>query len=198
MKPERTIFVGFRFYLLFSLLILSLFPVHEFGHYLAYRLLGVHLQMTLNTASPEDQSLRKPVPELAGPVVNLIIAAGAWFAYQSPAQKRTWLAALALASAMFRLVIYFVVLLVAIFTGSGLSMGNDEPIAARLWGIPSFTFVGIFAVPFVLIVWDIVRRFRASRFQTVLHLFGLGLVTLCLGILIGRVIDPWLFPTRYQ
>ena len=175
-----------------------LFPVHEFGHYITYRLLGVHVQLTLNTASPDDQSLRRPVAELAGPLANLVIAFGAALAYQKLGQRKSWLAALGLASAMFRLAVYSLVLGVALFTGSGLSMGNDEPIAARLWGLPSFTFVGIFAIPFLLIVWSIARTFRANRFRTLLHILGLGLMTLCLGILIGNFIDPWLFPSRYH
>jgi hypothetical protein len=138
------------------------------------------------------------VAELAGPLVNLIIALGATFAYQKLGQRKSWLAALGLASAMFRLAVYFLVLGVALFTGSGLSMGNDEPIAARLWGAPSLTFVGIFTIPFLLVVWSIARTFRANRFRTLLHILGLGFITLCLGIIIGHFVDPWLFPNRYQ
>ena len=168
-------------------------------HNLTYRLLGIHLQMTLNTASPDDQSLRRPVAELAGPVVNLIIAMGAAFAYQKLWQRKSSLAALSLASAMFRLAaVYVLVLGVALFTGSGLSMGNDEPIAARLWRVPSLTFLCIFAIPFLLVVWSIARTFRANRFRTLLHILGLGLITLCLGILVGHFVDPWLFPSRYN
>jgi len=147
MTEEQQINISPRFYLLFAMFTLLLFPVHEFGHYITYRLLGVHLEMTLNTASPDDQPLRRPIAEIAGPLVNLVIALGATFAYQKLAQRKSWLAALGLASAMFRLTVYFLVLGVALFTGSGLSMGNDEPIAARLWGVPSLTFVGLFAIP---------------------------------------------------
>jgi hypothetical protein len=154
--------------------------------------------MTLNTASPDDKSLRRPVAELAGPLVNLVIALGATFAFQKLGQTKSWLAALGLASAMFRLAVYFLVLCVALFTGSGLSMGNDEPIAARLWEFASLTFVGVFAIPFLLVVWCIARTFRANRFQTLLHILGLGFSRLCLGILVGHYIDPWLFPGRYQ
>lgn len=197
MSEQQEISVGLSFYLLFAALTLVLFPVHEFGHYFTYRLLGVHLHMTLNTASPEDQSLRKPIAELAGPLVNLVIAIGAALAYRMLYPKKAWLAALALAAAMFRLAVYLMVVGVAIFTGSGMSMGNDEPIAAHLWGIPSLTFVGLFTVPFVIIVWSIARTFRASRTRTILHVLGLGFAALCLGFLIGDVIDPWLFPNRY-
>jgi len=198
MTEEQQINIGPRFYLLFAMFTLLLFPVHEFGHYITYRLLGVHVRMTLNTASPDDQSLRRPIAEIAGPLVNLVIALGATFAYQKFAQRKSWLAALSLASAMFRLAVYFLVLGVALFTGSGLSMGNDEPIAARLWGVPSLTFVGLFAITFLLVVWSIARTFRANRFRTLLHILGLGFMALCLGILIGDFIDRWLFPSRYQ
>lgn len=198
MTEKQQIDVGLRFCLLFAMFTLLLFPVHEFGHYITYRLMGVHLQMTLNTASPDDPSLRRPVAELAGPVVNLVIAVGAAFAYQKLWHRESWLAALGLASAMFRIAVYVLVLGVALFTGSVLSMGNDEPIAARLWKVPSLTFVCVFAVPFVLVVWSIARTFRANRFRTLLHILGLGFITLCLGMLVGHLVDPWLFPSRYH
>jgi len=77
MTEEQQINVGPRFYRLFAMFTLLLFPVHEFGQYLTYRLLGVHVRMTPNTASPDDQSLRRPMAEIAGPFVNLVIASGA-------------------------------------------------------------------------------------------------------------------------
>jgi hypothetical protein len=197
MDNEQEISVGLRFYLLFAAFTLLLFPVHEFGHYLVYRVLGVHLHMTLNTASPENQSLRRPIAELAGPLVNLLIASGGALDYRTLRPAKPWLAASALASSMLRLTVYCLIVGVAVFTGSGLSMGNDEPIAARLWGIPSLTFVALFAVPFVAIVWSVARTFRASRPRTILHVLALGFVALCLGMLIGSVIDPWLFPSRH-
>ena len=94
MVEEGEISVGFRFYFLFAAFTLLLFPVHELGHYVTYRMLGVRVHMTLNTASPEDQSKRKPVPELAGPFVNLVIATGAALTYRKMRPHKPWLAAL--------------------------------------------------------------------------------------------------------
>jgi hypothetical protein len=96
MTEERQIRIGPPFYVLFAMFTLLLFPVHEFGHYITYRLLSVHLQVTLNTACPDDQSLRRPLAEL----------------------------------------------------------------------------VGVFAIPFLLVVWCIARTFRANRFQTLLHILS--------------------------
>jgi hypothetical protein len=59
-------------FLVFALL---MFPAHETAHYMTYRALGIHLQMTLNTASPSDRALRRPIAELAGPLFNLGVAA---------------------------------------------------------------------------------------------------------------------------
>jgi hypothetical protein len=73
--------------------------------------------------------------------------------------------------------------------GLGLSLGNDEPIAAHLWGLPSLTFVGVLAAPFVVIVWCIVRTFHGSRRSKVLHVLGLGLTALCLAMLVGNVLS---------
>jgi hypothetical protein len=175
---------------------LLLFPLHESAHYLTYRLLGVDLHMTLNTAPPKGQSQRHPIPELAGPLLNLLVAGLATLAYRNLRWGRQSWAALAMASAMMRLVVYVLVVGAALVTGSGLSLGNDEPIAAHLWGLPSLTFVGVLTVPFVIVVWNIVRTFPASRARRGLHVIGLGLTMLCLGMLVGNVLDPWLFPNR--
>jgi hypothetical protein len=195
-RGKQPLSVGPSFYMLFVVCALLLFPLHESAHYLSYRILGIHLRMTLNTASPNDQSQRKPVAELAGPLLNLVVASAAGLAYiVSQRQRRLW-AALALASAMMRLVIYVLVTVAAIVTGSGLSLGNDEPIAAHLWGLPNLTLVGVFAIPFVVIVRSIARTFQGSRIRTILHVMGLGLTMLSLGMLVGNVLDPWLFPRR--
>jgi hypothetical protein len=66
--------VTLSFYLLFAAFALLIFPLHESAHYLTYRMLGIRVPMTLNTASPVDQSQRKPIAELAGPLLNLAIA----------------------------------------------------------------------------------------------------------------------------
>lgn len=193
-KP--TITVGARFYLLYVLFVLILFPVHELGHYVTYRLLGIHLQMTLNTASPANQALRKPIAEIAGPLVNLIVASTATIAFHLGGRRHHWLAALALAAAMARLVVYGLVVGGAVVTGSGLSLGNDEPIAAHLWGLPSLSLVAVLAVPLVFIVWSIVRTFETSTARKILHVVAFTVIMLCIGIFVGDVLDPWLFPNR--
>ena len=132
-NEEQRLSVGFRFYLLFAAFTLLLFPVHEFGHYFTYRLLGVPLRMTLNTASPENQCLQKPIAELAGPLVNLVLATGAAFTYPLVRQKKAWLAALALAPATQRLAVYVLVLGVAMFTGSGMALGATSQSRHTSW-----------------------------------------------------------------
>ena len=180
----------------FGIFALLMFPAHEFAHYSAYQILGVPLQMTLNTASPGDHSLRRPIAELAGPLLNLGVAALVAGAYLKGRSHERWMAELALASALMRLVIYVLVLGAALVTGSGLSLGNDEPIAAQLWGLPSLTFVVIFAVPFLWIVRSIVQAsWDGWRLRT-LHLLSRAVVMLCVEILVGNVLDPWLFPHR--
>jgi hypothetical protein len=116
----RPVSFGLPLYMLFAVCTLLLFPLHESAHYLTYRLLGVHLHITLNTASPKDQSERRPIAELAGPLLNLVVAStAAALAYHSSHGQRQWWAALGLASAIFRLVIYVLVVAAAMVTGSG-------------------------------------------------------------------------------
>lgn len=183
------------FYAAFVLCAILIFPIHESAHYLAYRLYGIRVHMTLNTASPSEQSQRKPLAELAGPMTNLAVALGAAFAYFNFPRHRMWWAALALASSMMRLVIYALVTAAALITGSGLRLGNDEPYAAHLWGIPTLSLVALLAVPFIIIVWAVVRTFRGSTRSKLLHVLGLGFTVLIIGTIVSNV-DPLLFPGR--
>ena len=183
-------------YAWFVVFVLLIFPLHESAHYVTYRLLGIEVPMTLNTASPVDRSLRSPVAELAGPLMNLIVATASAAAYLRLKRRREWLAQLALASAMMRLVVYVLVVGAAVVTGSGLSRGNDEPIAANLWGLPSLALVAVFTLPCVSIVASVVQTFEGNWMRRGLHLLGFGFIVLCIGLLVGNVLDPWLFPNR--
>lgn len=196
MKTIKRVVVDFRFYTLFAVLMLVLFPLHESAHYLAYRAMGVHLHMTLNTASPKDQLLRRPFPEFAGPLMNLALGIFALLMLRFSGKAHAFWSATALAASLMRIVIYLLILGVAVKTGSGLSMGNDEPISAHMWGLPSLTFVCLLSVPFIYIVWAATDTWAGSRLSKALNLFGLASVTFGIGILIGNVIDPWLFPKR--
>jgi hypothetical protein len=51
-------------------------------------------------------------------------------------------------------------------------------------------------VPFIYIVWAVGRHSAGSRFSKAVNLCGLASVTFGIGILIGNVLDPWLFPKR--
>jgi len=46
--------VSIRFYAAFVLCVILIFPIHESAQYLAYRLYGIRVRITLNTASPAD------------------------------------------------------------------------------------------------------------------------------------------------
>src|SRR6516225_8533607 len=130
-----------RFYALFAVCLFLIFPLHESAHYLTYRAMGVRLQMTLNTASPADQSQRKAIAEFAGPIFNLLLAIACLLAFYIARQRQLVWAAMGLAASMMRLVVYGIIIVAATVTGSGMTMGNDDPIAASLWGLPSLTFV---------------------------------------------------------
>ena len=185
-----------RFYALFAVCLFLIFPLHESAHYLTYRAMGVRLQMTLNTASPADQSQRKAIAEFAGPISNLLLAIACLLAFYIARQRQLVWAAMGLAASMMRLVVYGIIIVAATVTGSGMTMGNDEPIAASLWGLPSLTFVIALAPLFVVIVWLLFRSFRGTLRGKALNAIGLTTLTFCIGMLIGNVLDPWLFPRK--
>lgn len=187
---------GLRLYVLFVSFLLLVFPLHESAHYLTYRLMGVHLHMTLNTSSPRDQSQRRAIAEFAGPLMNLVLASVCALVYYRVSTGKFIWGAMALAASMMRLVIYLLIIGAAIVTGSGMTMGNDEPIAAHLWGLPSLTFVAGLTPLFSFIVWVVLRTFAGSIPSKFLNVFGLILLTLGIGMLVGNVLDPLLFPNR--
>jgi|SRR5579864_7227697 len=186
--------VTWKFYFIYALWMLLLFPVHESAHYVGYRMAGVSVRMTLNTVTPYDETQRRAAPELAGPLMNLVVGAVAVYAFYHAKRGHQWWAALALCAALFRLAIYLIVLVGAAVTGSGMGMGNDEPIAASLLHLPSLTFVFLLTPFFLMIVWCVLRDIEGSWLRRSGHLLGLTAVTIGLGVFIGQFVDFWLFP----
>ena len=180
--------------LLFSVFAVLIFPAHELAHYSAYQLLGIPVAMTLNTASPRNPRLRRPVAELAGPVLNLFVA-GVAAAVYARRRRPTWLAELGLAAAMMRLVVYALVV-AAMLNGSWFALSNDEPAAARLWRLPTLTFVVAFAIPFVGIAIALARGLWDNPWARWHHVLSRALVMLAVGVIVGSVLDPWFFPRR--
>ena len=168
-----------------------MFPLHELAHALVYRAFGINVRMTLNTASPADKSQRIVWAELAGPIVNLLVGSAALIMFRL--RRRMWLAQLALAAAMMRLTVYVLIVLAALVTGSGMSLGNDEPIAAQLAHLPSLTFVGLLAIPFAAIVYAIGKDFGSGVLRRAAYVGLLMLITVAVGFVVGTVLDPWLF-----
>jgi hypothetical protein len=190
-RQQSNNFWAGRQFVLFAVTLFLMFPVHEFAHYLTYGFLGIDVQLTLNTASPADQSQRAVAAELAGPLANLVVGLSAAMVFQR--HRSMFFAQLALAAAMMRLVIYTLIVVAAMVTGSGLAIGNDEPTAARLAGLPSLTFVGVFALPFAWIIYAVVNTMNGGVLARMGYVLLLSVITLCVGVLVGNVLDPWLF-----
>jgi hypothetical protein len=165
MEQTQSIRVDWKFYVLFVLVTIAIFPIHESAHFLAYRAFGVHLYMTLNTASPADQDQRLPMAEIAGPLLNLVLAAAATVLLRVSTKYRRLWATTALSASLMRLAIYLVIVVATLITGSGLAVGNDEPIAAHMWHLNSLTLVGLLSVPFLLVVWTVSRSLTGTPSQ---------------------------------
>jgi uncharacterized membrane protein len=177
----------------FAVFALLMFPAHESAHYITYRALGIHLQMTLNTASPSDAALRRPVAEIAGPVFNLVVAALTALLFLKTSARAWWQRELGLAACLMRLDIYALILIASLITGSGMSLGNDEPIAARQWGLPSLVLVFVLLVPFLWIAAAVTRSAWRTRSSRAAQFVIRAIIMFAIGILIGSVLDPWLF-----
>ena len=58
------------------------------------------------------------------------------------------------------------------------AIGNDEPIAAQLAGLPSLTFVGVFALPFVWTLYAVVITIEGSVRRRAGYVLLLAVITL--------------------
>jgi hypothetical protein len=108
-QMKEKVAVTWKFYFIYALWMLLLFPVHEPAHYIGYRMAGVPVRMTLNTVTPYDETQRRATPELAGPLMNLVVGALSVYGLHHVQRGRQWWAALALCSAIFRLAVYLIV-----------------------------------------------------------------------------------------
>lgn len=69
------------------------------------------------------------------------------------------------------------------------------PAAMAMCCVPtSLTFVAILAPIFLGIVWFVAKRLAGRWIRRIAHLVGFGLTTLFLGVLVGEILDHWLFP----
>jgi hypothetical protein len=183
-----------RFYACYAAALLILFPLHAAVHAVAYRTLGVPVRVSYFSVRPAIGFDRAPMAELAAPMFNLTLAAIAGFAYHGATRRRRLWAIIAVAAALARLTNYVAVTAAAALTGSGTAVLADESFAAHLWGLPSLLFIAVLTVPFAMVTWSVVRTFATSTAGRTAHLAALAILTQCLTIFAGRVLDPFLFP----
>jgi hypothetical protein len=144
--------------------------------------------MSLYRTTPIDGGVEHVGAVLAGPLLTIGIALlGAWGFTHFARFRLAW-ASVALSAAMFRLLLYLWAT-VAALSGSGLG-SNDEPVA----GLPSLTFVAIFAVPVLVVIVVVMARVKSSRLTAVGHTAGVLIVTFAIAIVTDQVVQPLLTP----
>jgi hypothetical protein len=177
------------FYAWYAAALLILFPLHGVAHLVAYRTLGIPVRVSYFSVKPVFGYDRAAIAELAAPVFNLVIAAIAGFAYRNATKRRMLWAIIAVSAALARLTNYVVVSAAAAVTGSGMAVLADESFAAHLWGLPSLLFIAVLTVPFAIVTWSVVRTFAQSPGGRAAHLVALAVLTQCLTIFAGNVLD---------
>src|SRR5690606_39581838 len=59
-------------------------PIHEFGHWIVYKIYGIEVYFTLNQVVPKDISKFKLLGEAGGPLINvLLLLVGFWIIWRT-------------------------------------------------------------------------------------------------------------------
>jgi hypothetical protein len=145
-------------------------PLHEFGHWIVYKIYSIDVYFTLNQVVPKDISNFKLLGEAGGPLINLfLVLVGFWLIDRT--RLRELGAALIVINSLSRLIPYLIIAL----TNSW--KRNDEGIVALVLNLNLYTFYIIFGCFFVL---SIIICFRANFQETkkpiIKHLFFMSII----------------------
>lgn len=120
-------------------------PIHEFGHWIIYRLYGIDVYFTLNQVIPKDFVSYRILPELGGPLINIMLLIIGCVALKWSKYKEFSLA-LVITSALTRLVPYFLIGLYRVWET------NDEGVVALALKLPLTSLYLVFGVFFVAVL----------------------------------------------
>lgn len=133
------------FWLWFIPLAFLIRPIHEFGHWICYKLYGIEVYYTLNQVVPKDMFSYKLLGEAGGPLLNiLLVLVGVGLIYFSK-QKKLGLA-LIITNAYARLIPYILLGIYNVWDT------NDEGVVAQVLNLPLGTFYIIFGIFFILAI----------------------------------------------
>ena len=145
-------------------------PIHEFGHWIVYKIYGIEVYFTLNQVVPKDISKFKLLGEAGGPLINvLLILVGFWIIWRT--KYKGLGAALIVTNSLSRLVPYILIAL----TNSWKS--NDEGIVAQVLNLNLYTFYIILGCFFALSILICFRpNFKEAKRPIIKHLFFMSII----------------------
>ena len=131
------------FWLWFTLLSFLARPIHEFGHWIVYKIYGIDVYFTLNQVVPKEISNFRLLGEAGGPLINVfLVLTGFWIIGRTKFKDLG--IALIVTNSLSRLVPY---LIIALTNSWG---SNDEGIVALVLNLNLYTLYIIFSVFFIL------------------------------------------------
>lgn len=149
---KKIITINKQFWIWFVVLSFLSRPIHELGHWIAYKIYSIDVYFSLNQVVPKDIRNFKLLGEAGGPLINvLLVLVGFWLIGRTKIKELG--AALIVTNSLSRLVPYLIIVL----TNSWAS--NDEGIIALVLNFNLYTFYIMFGCFFVL---SIIICFRAN------------------------------------
>lgn len=169
-KAFRAIEITKSFWIWFVVLSFMARPIHEFGHWIVYKIYNIDVYFTLNQVVPKDISNFKLLGEAGGPLINiLLVLLGFWFIARTRLKELG--AALIVTNSLARLIPYIIIAL----TNSW--KRNDEGIIASVLNFNLYTLYIIFACYFILSIIICFRvNFQESRKPIIKQLFFMFMI----------------------
>lgn len=191
MRGEKIQIINKKFWIWMFILSVLQRPIHEFGHWIFYKLYGIGVHYTFNQVVPYQLKDVKVLGEAGGPIMNVVLAILGYIIFIKYKKYSEFGLALSLTNILGRLVPYLVIFIF------GAQSTNDEGVIGILSGTNIYLYYIIFAVFLtILLLANIVRVDFAGNNKIIfalitLFIFGLGT------LVIGEIIQQMFFKDYY-
>lgn len=191
MRREKIQIINKRFWNWMFILSVLQRPIHEFGHWIFYKLYGIEVHYTFNQVVPYQLKDVKVLGEAGGPIINVILAILGYVIFIKYKKYSEFGLALSLTNILGRLVPYLVIFIF------GAQSTNDEGVIGILTGANINLYYIIFGIILTILLLINITSLDFTSSNKIIF----GLITLFIFVLgtlvIGEIIQQMFFKDYY-